>query len=42
MPTNHALIDIINKIQEACDNSQYACGNYVKFKKGFGFKKAFG
>ena len=41
MPTNHALIDIINRIQEVCDNGQYACGNYVDFKKGFGFKKVF-
>ena len=41
MPTNHALIDIINRIQEVCDNGQYACGNYVDFKKGFGFQKVF-
>ena len=32
---NHALIDITNRIQEACDNGQYACGNYVDFKKAF-------
>ena len=35
LSTNHALIDITNRIQEACDNSQYACGIYVDFKNGF-------
>ena len=29
------MFDITNKIQEACDNSQYACGIYVDFKKAF-------
>ena len=27
LSTNHALIDITNRIQEACDNGQYACGS---------------
>ena len=35
MSTNHALIDITNRIEEACDNGQYACGIYVDFKKVF-------
>ena len=35
LSTNHALIDITNRIQESCDNSQYACGIYVDFKKAF-------
>ena len=36
MSTNHALIDITNRIQEACeDNSQYVCGIYVDFKNAF-------
>ena len=35
MSTNHALIDITNRIQEACDSGQYACGIYVDFKKAF-------
>ena len=35
MSTNHALVDITNRIQEACDNGQYACGIYVDFKKAF-------
>ena len=35
MSTNHALIDITNRKQEACDNGQYACGIYVDFKKAF-------
>ena len=35
LSTNHALIDITNGIQEACDNGQYACGIYVDFKKAF-------
>ena len=26
LSTNHALIDITNRIQEACDNGQYVCG----------------
>ena len=30
---NHAFIDITNRIQEACDNGQYACGIYLDFKK---------
>ena len=29
------MIDITNRIQEACDNSQYACGIYVDFKNAF-------
>ena len=29
------MIDISNRIQEACDNGQYACGIYVDFKKAF-------
>ena len=29
------MIDITNRIQEACDNGQYACGIYVDFKKVF-------
>ena len=33
MPTNEALIDIFNRIIQACDNGQYACGIYVDFKK---------
>ena len=33
LSTNHALIDITNKIQEACDNGQFTCGIYVDFKK---------
>ena len=32
LSTNHALVDITNRIQEACDNGQYACGIYVDFK----------
>ena len=32
---NHALIDITDRIQEACDNGQYACGIYLDFKKAF-------
>ena len=35
LSTNHALIDITNRIQEACDNGQYARGFYVDFKKAF-------
>ena len=29
------MIDITNRIQEACDNAQYARGIYVDFKKAF-------
>ena len=36
MSTNHALIDITNRMQEACGNGQYACEIYVDFKKAFG------
>ena len=36
LSTNHALTDITNIIQEACDNGQYACGIYADFKKTFG------
>ena len=35
LSTNHALIDITNRIQEPCDSGQYACGFYVDFKKAF-------
>ena len=35
LSTNHALIDITNRIQKACDNGQYACGIYVDFEKAF-------
>ena len=35
LSTNHSLIDITNRIQEADDNGQYACGIYVDFKKTF-------
>ena len=35
LSTNHALIDITNRIQEACDNGQYACRIYIDFKKAF-------
>ena len=31
--TNHDLIDITNRIQETCDNGQFACGIYIDFKK---------
>ena len=33
LSTNHTLIDITNRIQEACDNGQYACGIFVDFKR---------
>ena len=33
------MIDITNRIQEACDNGQYACGIYLDFKKTFGTVK---
>ena len=29
------MTDITNRIQEACDNGQHACGIYVDFKKAF-------
>ena len=29
------MIDITYRIQEACDNGQYACGIYKDFKKAF-------
>ena len=29
------MIDITNRIQEACDNGQHACGIYVDFTKAF-------
>ena len=29
------MIDITNRIQEACDNGQFSCGIYVDFKKAF-------
>ena len=35
LSTNHALTDITNRMQEACDNDQYACAIYVDFKKVF-------
>ena len=35
LSTNHTLIDITNRIQEACDNGQCACRIYVDFKKAF-------
>ena len=35
LSTNHALIDICNKIQTAGDNRIYACGVYVDFRKAF-------
>ena len=35
LSTNHALIDITNRIQEARDSGQYACRIYVDFKKAF-------
>ena len=35
LSSNHALIDITNQIQKACDNGQFACGIYVDFKKVF-------
>ena len=35
MFTNHALIDITNKIQEACDKGSFACGVFLDFKKAF-------
>ena len=33
MSTNHALTDITNKIQEACDKGSFTCGVFVDFKK---------
>ena len=35
MSTNHALIDITNKIQEACDKGSFTCGVFLDFKKAF-------
>ena len=35
MSTNHALIDISNKIQEACNKGSFACGVFLYFKKAF-------
>ena len=35
MSTNHALIEITNKIQEACDKGSFACGVFLDFKKAF-------
>ena len=35
LSTNHALIDITNRIHKACDNNLYVCGIYVDFKKAF-------
>ena len=35
LSTNHALIDITSRIQEACDNGHYACGIIIDFKKTF-------
>ena len=35
LSTNHALTDITNRIQEACDNGQRVCGIYLDFKKTF-------
>ena len=35
MSTNHALIEITNKIQEACDKGSFTCGVFLDFKKAF-------
>ena len=35
MSTNHALIDITDKIQEDCDKGSFVCGVFVDFKKAF-------
>ena len=35
MSINHALIDITNKIQEACDKGSFAYGVFLDFKKVF-------
>ena len=35
LSANHALIDITKRMQEACDNGQYAFGIYVNIKKVF-------
>ena len=35
MSTNHSLIDITNKILEACDKGSLACGVFLDFKKAF-------
>ena len=34
-PTNHALITIIEKIRNAFNNNQYACGVFLDFQKAF-------
>ena len=34
-PTNHALITIIEKIRNALNNNQYACGVFLDFQKAF-------
>ena len=33
MSTNHAPIDITNKIQQACNKISFACGVFLDFKK---------
>ena len=33
--TTHALIEITEKIREACDKGLFACGVYLDFKKAF-------
>ena len=35
LSTNHPPVDITIKIQKACDNSNFACGVFVDFKKTF-------
>ena len=35
MSTNHAFIDVANKIWETCDKGSFACGAFVDFKKAF-------
>ena len=35
MSTNHAFIDIANKIQEVYDKESLNCGVFVDFKKAF-------
>ena len=35
MSTNHALIDITNKIQEASNKGSFTCGVFLDFKKAF-------
>ena len=34
-PTNHALMTIIEKIRNALNNNQYACGVFLDFQKAF-------